>query len=374
MSDDRRDEHEMARLRTEREVRSGVTQGVGSVIAFPNKGVRVPLDRAAWFLSYHGLVVGQSVCDQCGHTVQVTDSQRCPECLKPYPYRCHGVAVPWDVPGVAVQPKKCMTMLHARPYRITTPKGAVLTAWDDTERVCDECVRESRRTTRARDWVLSFGRSGGGPERVRAVRDELLPFILNYDTLDGRTELDLWMSRFVHGEGPVSYFVWGGVGTGKTIGVNNASYHAYVTTQTVHSVLSVEQGDLIRAFRAQYGDVERERREEAAELIASLQRVDLLVVDEMFSFIDVKNQWSPTAAADLGDAFRFRFAHKKKTLFISNQNPQMGGDLKASLWTKLFDERLADRAMSSCKVIHVRGQSLRAPVPHTLPLPFGDKT
>lgn len=62
---------------------------------------------------------------------------------------------------------------------------------------------------------------------------------------------------------------------------------------------------------------------------------------------------------------------KKKTLFGSNADPKMDGELKESLWARTFDERMADRARMAVRVIHVRGKSLRETAT-TLPLPFGD--
>lgn len=371
MSDDRNEDHDLARARTMREKRTGVTTGVGgaltNVVRFPGHQ-RPQFDRMVWFREYHGLVPGESVCDGCGREVKLEDTGRCAGCGKPYPYRCHGFTMPIGAAAGSVSVAKCMSMLYPVPHQVTNARGVVLTAWDDTERSCGHCVRESRRITRAMDWLTAFRRAGGD-ERERAARKEILPNVQGYEEHRHRAELDAAIEDWLSDRAQPSMFVWGPVGCGKTTSIAKASYEAFVERQNVHSFMFCEQGDLLRAYRAQYGDADRERREEATKFIELLSRVDLLVVDEMFSFVDVKNPWTATAAQDLGDVFRHRFAMKRKTLFGSNQDPRMDGDLKESLWARTFDERMADRARIAVRVVHVRGKSLRD-VAHTLPLPF----
>lgn len=349
--DTEHDEYAGIRADTMRERgRSRQMQHVGAAVGRSSR----TFDRAAWFRDYYGLEPGVSPCESCGRVVEVADHGRCARCDRPYPVRCDGLWFP--DPTLGQVHVKCTNRIEPKAYTVSTRSG-IKTLWDETERMCMACKRRARHDERMERWAVAF--RVGGPGREEYARNKIIPDILDYQETEWRSELDESLNEWLVGKGPPCLFVHGSVGSGKTTAILRASFRAFVVEQVVGSFVYVEQDDLLDAYKAQYGDVAKERREEARMLLDLFETAELAVVDEMFSAHDQKNPWTATASQDIGARLRRRFQARRRTLFSSNMDPCMDGDLADSLWTKAFDDRMADRAREVMRVVHVQGPSMR---------------
>lgn len=277
-------------------------------------------DYHAAILRKHGVTVGWP-CPDCGRAIEASDWDKdiCP-CGRPYPFPCG---------------RECGQYVH--PQKPKTGR------WYDCYVECDDCAQRTRRG------------------RVQTTLEAVVPKAVfaasrNYQDLRHRFELVRagadWCARSCgRGGGWSSLYVHGNTGAGKSVGVARLVEEAMLRG-IVSDLDWLLEEDLVEAAKTRFRD---EDASGPARLLERARRVELLVVDELFS--RGAAGYTANASIVVGSIFRSRFDEGLPTIITSNSPLSTGG---RSMWSIVFDSRVESRWHAVGHEVACTGPDLRA--------------
>lgn len=251
-------------------------------------------------LRVHGLTAGDA-CPGCSRTWSLAEVQslpeRCPDCRRPLPVRCHADC------GALVDP------------------GGEPGAWQRPAQLCPRCVVTMR--------ALAAG--------VPRALDEAARDLRSYrHRVEARSALQRWLDGVLG-----AVYVHGNVGAGKSVLLAWA-LRRLLESQPDATALWVTEGELLDAAKTRYDRDDSRSR----DLLRLAAEVDVLVVDELFSR---GGGWSEFAARTVSDLLA-RQLERGRVLIASNEPPR---------WAEVLDTRVASRFGAVGEVVEVRGSDLR---------------